>query len=144
MQAAKDGDTVKVNYRGTLSDGTEFDSSAGKAPLEFTLGQKQVITGFENAVVGMKVGEKKTVTIPAAEAYGPVDDRFLQDVPRSIIPANITLAKDKYLMMSIRGEPVRARIAELNTTTVTLDLNHPLAGKDLTFDIELVEIVKKE
>ncbi len=143
MQAAKDGDTVKINYRGTLSDGTEFDSSAGKPPLEFTLGQGQVIPGFEKGVLGMKVGEKKTITIAAKEAYGEVDPRYLQDVPRSIIPANISIAKDKYLMMTVRGEPVRARVADLNDTTVTLDLNHPLAGKDLTFDIELVEIVKE-
>lgn len=141
MAQAKQGDSVKVTYRGTLADGTEFDSSVGQPPLEFTIGNSEVIPGFEQAVIGMALGESKTLTIPADLAYGPRLDEMIADVERSQIPAEIELMVGAQLEVSQeQGHSYVVMVAALNEETVTLDANHPLAGQDLTFEINLVEM----
>jgi peptidylprolyl isomerase len=139
---AKNGDTVQVNYTGKLADGTVFDSSVGREPLEFTLGAGQMIPGFEKAVLGMKVGEKKTVTIPADEAYGPRRDDLVVKVPREKLPSGKTPEVGQQLEVRLpNGNTIIATITNVSdNNTVTIDANHPLAGKDLTFEIELVKI----
>jgi FKBP-type peptidyl-prolyl cis-trans isomerase 2 len=141
MSEAKTGDTVKVHYTGTLTDGTQFDSSRGQEPLQFTLGQGQMIGGFEEAVVGMSLGENKTVTIASGDAYGERNESMVQQVPRSAIPDEIELAPG--LMLQAKGpneETLRFTVADFDDETVTVDGNHPLAGRDLVFELELVEI----
>jgi peptidylprolyl isomerase len=141
MAQAKEGDTVKVHYTGTLSDDTEFDSSRGGDPLEFTIGNNMVIPGFENGVRGMNVGESKKVSIPADEAYGPYNDNLVAVVPRSQVPPDMELEVGMPLQVrSAEGQIARAIVRDLTDTEITLDLNHPLAGQDLTFEIELVDI----
>ena len=142
MTQAKSGDTVRIHYTGTLDDGTEFDSSAGRDPLEFDLGGGQVIPGFDNAVDGMAVGESKTVTIPAQEAYGERHDQLVQEVPRNVLPDEIEPAVGMHLQsQSPEGQVMNLVITEVADQTITVDGNHPLAGQALTFAIELVEIV---
>jgi len=138
---AKSGDTVRVHYKGTLSDGSEFDSSEGRDPLEFVVGSGQVIPGFDNAVVGLEPGETITVTIPAAEAYGEHDERGLQHFPHDAFPSPPEVGWALELS-GPDGQRVPAIVAEVGEDAVTLDFNHPLAGQDLTFDIELVEVVE--
>jgi peptidylprolyl isomerase len=141
--AAKKGDTVKVDYTGTFADGTQFDSSIGKEPLQFTVGAGQMIAGFDAAVLGMKVGEKKTVTIPAAQAYGARDESLVFTVDRAKMPANINPQVGMKLQMTQNdGSTIVVTIKEVNESTVTMDANHEMAGKDLTFEITLVAIVK--
>jgi peptidylprolyl isomerase len=141
-QAAKNGDKVQVNYTGKFADGTVFDSSAGLKPMEFTLGGGKVIPGFEKAVLGMKIGEKKTVTIPAADAYGPHLDKMMIEVPRAQFPKDITPEVGLELESTQKdGTTIVATITKVTDTTITLDANHPLAGKDLTFEIELLKIL---
>ena len=141
MTQAKAGDTVRIHYRGTLDDGTEFDSSAGRDPLEFTLGGGQVIPGFDNAVAGMTVGESKTVTIPPEEAYGETNPAMVHEVPRSEIPDNIPLHEGAMLSASDgQGRQMQLTVVEANDETVKLDANHPLAGKALTFELTLDSI----
>ncbi len=141
MSEAKSGDTVKVHYTGTLSDGTEFDSSRGQEPLEFTLGQGQMISGFEDAVLGMTLGENKTVTLASEEAYGERNEAMVQEVPRSAIPPEIELTEGMLLQaQGPDGETLRFTVADFNEEAVTVDGNHPLAGRDLTFQLELVQI----
>ncbi|SHJ34180.1 FKBP-type peptidyl-prolyl cis-trans isomerase 2 [Shimia gijangensis] len=141
MTAAKSGDKVRIHYTGTLSDGSTFDSSEGREPLEFTLGSGQVIPGFDTGVSGMTVGEKKTIEIPCEEAYGPVQDGARQDVPRAQIPAEIPLEVGIQLQMqSPEGQVIPVTVVEVTEEKVTLDANHALAGKDLTFALELVSI----
>jgi peptidylprolyl isomerase len=139
---AKDGDTVQVDYTGKLADGTVFDTSIGREPLEFTLGKGGVIPGFQKAVLGMKVGEKKTVTIPADEAYGPHYDELVIEVPRDRIRTNSEPQVGQMLTTTgPNGEEINFTIIAISDNgTATLDANYPLAGKDLTFDIELVKI----
>jgi peptidylprolyl isomerase len=142
MAHARAGDTVRVHYTGTLDDGTVFDSSTGREPLEFTLGEGQVIAGFEEAVKGMEVGETKASRIDADEAYGPRRDDLLLDVPREQIPSEIDLQVGQQLtLQQPNGQAVPVVVAELSDETVTLDANHPLAGEALTFELTLVEIV---
>lgn len=139
--AAANGDTVQVHYTGTLGDGTVFDSSEGRTPIGFTVGSGQVIPGFDSAVTGMNVGEKKTFTIPCADAYGEHDPRMIQDVPRSEMPADMELEIGMRLSASgPDGRELALVVTELNDETVRLDANHPLAGQDLTFAIELVQV----
>ena len=139
---AKDGDTVQVNYTGKLSDGTVFDSSIGRQPLQVILGKGQVIPGFEKAILGMKVGDNKTVTIPANEAYGPYHNELIFEVPRTNMPAGVTPQVGQQLQGSQEdGSVMVATITKVSDNTVTLDANIPLAGKDLTFDIGLVKIL---
>jgi len=141
MKQAKSGDTVKVHYTGTLSDGSQFDSSVGREPLEVTLGSGQVIPGFEGALEGMNEGDSKTVTIPADDAYGPRVDAAVQTIPRSAVPDHIDLQVGQKLQaMAEGGQPVMVTVVELTDDTVSLDANHPLAGEDLTFKLELVEV----
>jgi peptidylprolyl isomerase len=141
MSDAKDGDTVKVHYTGTLEDGTVFDSSRDREPLEFTLGKGQLIKGFENAVLGMSTGETKTVRIPSNEAYGPRRDELLLKFNKTDFPPDIEPIEGLVLTLkNPDGRSLVARITEVSGDSVTLDANHPMAGKDLTFEIDLVEV----
>ncbi|WP_289149740.1 peptidylprolyl isomerase [uncultured Salipiger sp.] len=141
MTQVKTGDTVRIHYTGTLSDGTTFDSSAGRDPLEFTVGSGQIIPGLDQAIPGMTVGDRKTVEIAPEEAYGPVHPEARQQVPRTEIPDHIPLDLGTQLQVQTpTGQTVQVVVAEVTEEVVTLDANHPLAGKDLTFAIELVEI----
>ena len=141
MSQAKQGDTVRIHYTGTLGDGTKFDSSIGRDPLEFQIGASQIIPGLEAEVVGMTAGDIKTINIAADNAYGPHHPEGLQQIPRDQLPANLELAEGIQLeAQSEKGERMMLTVVELTDDTVTLDANHPLAGKDLTFDIELIEI----
>ena len=142
MQEAKTGDTVRIHYTGMLDDGAPFDSSQGRDPLQFTLGTGQVIPGFDDAVAGMEVGEQKTVEIPAEQAYGAHDPNGRQNFPREKVPSDVPLDIGTRLQLETpSGQPVQVVVAEVTDEVVVLDANHPLAGKDLTFQIELVEIV---
>jgi peptidylprolyl isomerase len=141
MTQAKPGDKVKVHYTGKLADGTQFDSSENQEPLEFTLGAGEVIPGFEEAVVGMNPGDTKTATIPADDAYGDYDEELVLEVDRDQFPPEITPEIGQRLQLhQADGEVVGAVVTAFDDETVTLDANHPLAGQDLTFEIELVEI----
>jgi peptidylprolyl isomerase len=141
MAEAKEGDVVKVHYTGKLSDGTEFDTSANEEPLEFTVGAGEVIPGFDEAVVGMNPGETKTTTIAPDAAYGDYDEELLLEVERSDFPANITPEVGQHLKLKqADGEVLAAVITEVDDEVVTVDANHPLAGKDLTFEIQLLAI----
>lgn len=141
MSQAKTGDTVKIHYTGTLEDGTEFDSSAGRDPIEFQLGSGQVITGFDKAVEGMEVGEKKTVNIPPEDAYGEPNDEMVMDVPRSALPEDLEPKEGMGLQARQQdGQVVNFTITAVEDDKITVDGNHPLAGKPLSFDIELVSI----
>lgn len=141
MTQVKSGDTVRLHYTGTLADGSTFDSSAGRDPLEFEVGSGQIIPGLDKAIPGMVVGDTKKVEIPADEAYGQANPQAKQAVPRSEIPAEIPLDLGTQLQVQTpTGEVMPVTIVEVTETEVTLDANHPLAGKDLTFDIELVSI----
>jgi peptidylprolyl isomerase len=140
MAEARAGDTVHVHYTGTLRDGTEFDSSRSRAPLEFTLGAGQVVPGFEAAVLGMQHGESKTVTIAAEDAYGQPHDELLLRVPREQVPPHITLEVGQQLQLGTGNEAMVVEVRELHDDHVVLDGNHPLAGEDLTFALELVRI----
>lgn len=141
MAEAKPGDKVKVHYRGSLEDGTIFDTSRGRQPLEFTIGEGQVIPGFEGAVVGMEPGDSKSVTVEPQEGYGERRRELVVDVERDRFPADMEVEVGKQVQVQQKdGSPRVATIARVDDDSVTLDVNHPLAGKDLTFDIELVEI----
>ena len=141
MTEVKAGDTVAIHYTGTLSDGTTFDSSEGRDPLQFVVGSGQIIPGLDVALPGMTVGEKKQVEIPSAQAYGPLNPEMRQAVPREGIPAEIPLEVGTQLQMQTAdGQAMPVMVVEVDEATVTLDANHPLAGKDLTFDIELMSI----
>ena len=141
MAEVKPGDTVHIHYTGTLKDGTTFDTSEGREPLEFVVGSGQIIPGLDGALPGMVEGEKKTVMIDCADAYGPVKPEMRQAIPREGIPAEIPLALGTQLQMQTpEGHPVPVTVVELDESTVTLDANHPLAGQDLQFDIELVKV----
>jgi peptidylprolyl isomerase len=142
MSQAKSGDTVRIHYTGTLDDGTEFDSSTGRDPLEFALGSGQVIPGFESAVEGMAVGDSKSVSIEPADAYGERHEQLVQDVPKSAMPDEISAAVGMELQgRGPDGQITRFVVAAVSEESITLDANHPLAGQRLNFDIELVEIV---
>jgi len=142
MSDAKPGDTVRIHYTGTLSDGSTFDSSAGRDPLEFTVGSGQIIPGLDRAIPGMTVGEKKTVEVPASDAYGDRNPEGIQSVPREQVPDHIPLDPGTQLQVQTGdGRTLPVTVAEVTEEAVVLDANHPLAGKDLTFEVELVEIV---
>ena len=138
---AEDGNTVIVHYTGTLEDGTVFDSSIDREPLEFVLGAGTMIPGFEDAVRGMQVGQSKTVTIPAQEAYGEHRDDMVLVIERSQLPEGLNPEVGQRLQMQQPdGGPVVVIVTDVTETTLTLDANPPLAGKDLTFELKLVEI----
>jgi FKBP-type peptidyl-prolyl cis-trans isomerase 2 len=142
MTEAKSGDRVKVHYTGTLDDGRQFDSSRSREPLEFVIGEGNLIPGFEQAVVGMGPGENRVVNIPATEAYGQPQTELVRSIPRSDMPDHIELSQGLVLnAQSPDGKVLHFTVVEFDEGTVTLDGNHPLAGEDLTFDIELVEVV---
>ena len=142
MPSVKEGDTVKVHYTGKFNDGTVFDSSRDRSPLEFIVGARQMIPGFDNAVDGMKPGETKTVTVPPSEAYGKVNRKLVLTAEKKYFPDNISLEIGKQLRVPQEdGTSIVVTITEMTDDTVTVDGNHPLAGKDLTFEIELLEIV---
>ncbi len=141
MAQAKMGDTVKVHYTGRLKDGTVFDSSVGDEPLEFTLGSGDLIDGFESAVVGMAPGETKTETIPSDKAYGPHYAEMIIEVERARMPQDMEPEVGQQLeIQQENGQVFHVVITEMNDDTITLDANHPLAGEDLVFEIELLEI----
>lgn len=141
MSQAKSGDTVHVHYTGKLEDGSVFDSSEGRDPLTFELGKKMVVPGFETAVTGMEVGEKKTVSFPSDEAYGPRMDQLVFTVPRQNLPPGYDPQQGQMLRMETKdGRQMDVMVVEATEAGVKLDANHPLAGKDLTFDVELVKI----
>lgn len=141
MQQVKSGDTVKVHYSGRLTDGTTFDSSEGRDPLEFKVGNGDVIKGFDDGVAGMSIGEKKTVHIPADEAYGHKDDNRIVEFPKANFPPDMEPEVGMQLNMTNgSGQVIPVVIVEVGEEAVLLDANHPLAGQDLIFDIELVGI----
>ena len=142
MAQARDNDTVKVHYTGKLEDGTVFDSSVDREPIQFTIGAGQVIAGFEKAVSGMAPGESKTTTLAPEEAYGPRREEMVSTVDRSQLPDDIELRQGQQLAVKQQdGRQFTVTVTELTDATVTVDANHALAGKRLTFDLELVEIV---
>jgi peptidylprolyl isomerase len=141
MAAAKQGDTVAIHYTGTLDDGSVFDSSDGRDPLEFEVGSGQIIPGLDAEIPGMNIGDKKSVVIEPDLAYGPVNPEAKQSVPRADIPDEIPLEVGLPLQVQTpEGQQIPVTVAEVNDDTVTLDANHPLAGKVLKFDIELMSI----
>ena len=141
MTQVKTGDTVRIHYTGTLTDGSTFDTSEGRDPLQFQVGSGQIIPGLDAALPGMRVGERKTVEVPCDAAYGPVNPAMRQAIPRAGIPAEIPLDIGTALQMQTpQGQVVPVTVVEVSETEVTLDANHPLAGRDLVFAIELVEI----
>jgi FKBP-type peptidyl-prolyl cis-trans isomerase 2 len=141
MAIAKTGNHVKLNFTGRLDDGTIFASSYAGDPLEFTLGDNEVLPAIEEAVEGMKPGERKTVHIPSDDAFGPWREDLTQEIPRDSLPDDIEVEVGEQLVVEQPGgESVLLSVADLSESTVTLDANHPLAGRDLTFDLELVDI----
>ena len=142
MNTVENGNTVSVHYTGTLNDGTQFDSSREREPLSFLVGDGQVIPGFESAVLGMQEGETKTITILAENAYGPKNDQAVQVVERSRFPNGYEgNVGESVTGQTGEGQAFRATIVSVEENTVTLDFNHPLAGQDLTFEVELVSIL---
>lgn len=142
MQEAKKGDKVKVHYHGKLISGETFDSSSGREPLEFEIGSGSVIKGFDEGVSGMKVGEKKTINIPVDEAYGERSEDMLIEFPKDRFPKDMEIKEGMQLMMSNgSGQNIPVIVTEVKDDAVILDANHPLAGEDLIFDIEFIEIV---
>jgi peptidylprolyl isomerase len=140
MQAASTGDLVRVHYTGKLDDGSVFDSSAGRDPLQFRLGGGEVIPGFEQAVTGMSPGEERRVTIPADEAYGARREELVLVVSRQELPAEMEPEVGQQLQMSQDGQDFVVTISDVTEQDVVLDANHPLAGEDLTFELQLVDI----
>ena len=142
MNTVENGNTVSVHYTGTLNDGTQFDSSREREPLSFLVGDGQVIPGFESAVLGMQEGETKTVTILAENAYGPKNDQAVQVVERNRFPNGFEgNVGESVTGQTGEGQAFRATIVSVEENTVTLDFNHPLAGQDLTIEVELVSIL---
>jgi peptidylprolyl isomerase len=141
MSHAKSGDTVKIHYTGTLDDGTQFDSSAGRDPLEFEVGSGQVIAGFDKAVEGMAVGDSKSVRLEPDEAYGPRHDQLVQEVDRSMLPDDLDPKEGMALQSSSPdGQVMQFMVTDVSEQSITVDAKHPLAGQALSFDIELVDI----
>jgi len=141
MTEIKQGDTVRIHYKGTLLDGNVFDSSEGRDPLEFVVGSGQIIPGLDTAMPGLTAGEKKRVEIACVDAYGPINPAMRQQIPREGIPDDVPLDLGTQLQMQTPdGQALPVTVVEVDDATVTLDANHPLAGQDLIFDIEVVSI----
>ena len=142
MQHAKNGDTVKVDYTGKLKDGTVFDTSASRGPLQFMIGDGQIIPGFDKALIGMNVGDKKTINIPSNQAYGPhLEDKVLE-LNQDQIPKHLNLEVGQQVQVPQKdGGKIFFVVTDVSEASVTLDGNHPLAGKDLVFEIQLLEIL---
>jgi FKBP-type peptidyl-prolyl cis-trans isomerase 2 len=142
MQQVKSGDKIKVHYHGRLTNGETFDKSEGREPLEFEVGSGMVIKGFDEGVTGMTVGDKKTINIPADEAYGPKNPEMIIDMPKDRFPKDMEIEVGMPLSMSDgQGQQFQVVVAEVQEEVIILDANHPLAGEDLIFDLELVEII---
>ncbi|EAR11617.1 peptidyl-prolyl cis-trans isomerase, FKBP-type [Polaribacter irgensii 23-P] len=145
MSQVKENNTVKVNYTGKLSDGQVFDSSEGKEPIEFTLGQGRLIPGFEKGLIDMELNEKKTITIPKEEAYGDVNKDLIQEVKKSELPQEMAPEVGMGLVSkSPDGQEMNLVVVEVREETIVIDGNHPLAGKELIFDLEVLEIKDTE
>ena len=143
MTAAKNGDTVRIHYTGMLVDGTPFDTSKNREPLEFEIGAGQILTGLEEKVVGMDVGDARTVKLPAEEAFGPRDPAKVQKLAKAAIPANLDVKPGMQLQATSKaGTPMTLSVVEVCSDDITVDANHPLAGRDVMFEVELTEIVK--
>jgi len=143
MNTVKNGDSVKVHYTGSLDDGTVFDSSEGREPLQFTVGSGQVIKGFSDGVIGMKQGEEKKIHIPALEAYGEKNSQLLRKIAKNLLPQDREPQVGMVLgLVRADGAQTEARIVEISAEDITIDLNHPLAGKALNFMVKVVEIEK--
>ena len=141
MSTIKDGDTVSVHYTGTLASGEVFDSSIERDPLKFTLGKGQLIPGFEHAIMGLSVGEKAITNIPSLEAYGKHNPEMVIEVPMNQLPPELDAQVGMQLQLNQpEGQAIPVQITQIEGESVTIDANHPLAGKDLNFDIEVVEI----
>lgn len=141
MSTIKDGDTVSVHYTGTLTSGEVFDSSLEREPLKFTLGKGQLIPGFERAIMGLSVGEKATTNIPSKEAYGEHNSEMVLEVPKNQLPPELDAQVGMQLQLNQPdGQAIPVQITQIKEEMVTIDANHPLAGKDLNFDIEIIEI----
>ncbi|MEO9684393.1 MAG: peptidylprolyl isomerase [Tateyamaria sp.] len=139
MTDIKDGDTVRIHYTGTLTDGSVFDSSEGRDPLEFVVGSGHIIKGLDVALPGMHAGDKKTVNIDCVDAYGPINPAMHQAVPRDAIPDDIPLEVGMQLQMQTpQGQPMPVTVTEIKDDEIMLDANHPLAGRDLVFEIQVV------
>lgn len=141
MTQAKSGQQVRVHYTGKLHDGTVFDSSISGDPLAFTLGSGQVIAGFDKGVTGMAINESRTITIPAAEAYGPHQAGMVVEIPKTEVPAHLALKPGQRVQLKTPQGMLTVNVVAESDTTLTLDGNHPLAGKNLTFDLQLIEIM---
>ncbi|MFO7973964.1 MAG: peptidylprolyl isomerase [Candidatus Hydrogenedentota bacterium] len=142
MAEAKEKDKVRVHYTGKLDDGTVFDSSREREPLEFTIGEERLIPGFEQAVVGMAPGEKKVENVGAGDAYGPFRDELVQELSRNDFPDDIDISQgQRFEARTANGQPLMLTVVDVADEKVTVDANHPLAGKDLVFEIELLEIL---
>ncbi|HNY66046.1 MAG TPA: peptidylprolyl isomerase [Deltaproteobacteria bacterium] len=140
--SVKNGDTVKVHYTGKFEDGMVFDSSVGGDPLEFTLGESEVIPGFEEAALGMNVGDRKTVFIKPENAYGAYNDNLVVNMPKEYFPEDISPELGmRLIIVDNNGEELPVVVSDIQDDSVRLDANHPLAGKTLVFDIELIDIV---
>lgn len=145
MQQVKSGDVIRVHYHGKLTDGTTFDSSEGREPLEFEVGSGMVIAGFDNGVTGMMIGDKKTINIPVEEAYGEKQEEMFMEFPLDRFPSDMQPEVGMQLnMSSADGQNFPVIIREVFEDKVMLDANHPLAGEALIFDLELVEIVSSK
>ncbi|WP_299639547.1 peptidylprolyl isomerase [uncultured Ruegeria sp.] len=141
MTEIKQGDTVRIHYTGTLLDGKVFDSSDGRDPLEFVVGSGQIIPGLDSAMPGLSTGDKTRVEIACTDAYGPINPAMCQEIPREGIPDDIPLDPGTQLQMQTpEGQAVPVTVVDSNEATVTLDANHPLAGQDLVFEIEVVSV----
>ena len=138
--AIKRGDSVRVHYTGTLADGAVFDSSRDRNPLEFVLGKRMLIEGFETALIGRSAGDQVRVTIPATEAYGDVNEQLIFNVPLGEVPPHITPEPGLQLSLSSPEGDLEVTVTHVGGDMIVLDANHPLAGKDLTFDIEVVSV----
>jgi len=143
MANSKTGDTVKIHYTGTLSDGEVFDSSKDRDPLQFTIGSGQVIPGFDEGVQDMAIGDKKSITLEAQAAYGPINPELVQKVAKDQFNEDLKLELGNRIQLNNgQGQTMVVTVADMDENTVTLDGNHPLAGKELTFELELIEIVE--
>ena len=143
MAGAKNGDKVRVHYTGTLDDGTVFDSSKSRDPLEFTLGDKGIIPGFQEIVEGMNAGETKTGKIPADKAYGPRVEEMVLSIERNRFPEDLDPQVGQHLQLARPdGQSISVLVTKIDESAITVDANHPLAGRDLTFDIDLLEVAE--
>ena len=143
MAQVKHGDTIKVHYTGKLNNGEVFDSSRNREPLEFTVGERALIAGFEEGTIGMNIGDIKTITLPCDQAYGQKREELIVEIPLAELPEKIKPVKGlRMTLHQANGQTIPVTITGVSATAVTLDANHPLAGQELTFEIEIMEIIQ--